>query len=51
MCIFYGNVEPDADTEAIADRLRHEFDVAGMALPAAMAELLAALRAAETAPR
>lgn len=43
MCMFYGDIQPGADTDAIADRLKQEFLVQLEALPPVMAELLMAL--------
>lgn len=40
MCMFYGDIQPGADTEAIADRLKQDFQVQLDALPPTMARLL-----------
>ena len=40
MCMFYNDFDATADTEAIADRLKQEFDVQLEALPPSMSRLL-----------
>jgi hypothetical protein len=45
MCLFYGEIEPNADMDAIADRLKSEFDEQAGGLPPHMAELLRRLAA------